>query len=67
MKKVFLIAGLIFSLGIYTQAQSVDKPFLLSLGLEGGLPLGEFGETHDFGFGVSLKKQGSTKEAGKRK
>lgn len=61
MKKVFLIAGLIMSLNIYTQAQSDDKPVTLSLGLEGALPLGSFGDFYDFGFGASL--QGEYKPA----
>ncbi|MBA2762695.1 MAG: outer membrane beta-barrel protein [Segetibacter sp.] len=61
MKKLFLIAGLMIGLNLYTQAQSADKPFALNLGLEGALPLGSFGETHDFGFGGSL--QGEYKPA----
>src|SRR5688572_13397816 len=55
MKKLFLLIA-VAAISISADAQDTrNKPFLFSLGLEGALPLGDFGKSHDFGFGGSLQ------------
>jgi hypothetical protein len=56
MKKLlFALAILAFAATANAQDAKRDKPFLFSLGLEGALPLGDFGKAYDWGFGGSLQ------------
>ncbi len=62
MKKLCVALAIIaITTSVNAQESSRSKPILFSLGLEGALPLGDFGESHDFGFGGSL--QGEYKAA----
>ena len=62
MKKLFLVLA-ITSIATSANAQetTTDKPFFFSLGLEGALPVGDFGDTHSFGIGGTV--QGEYKAA----
>lgn len=52
MKKLLLMSAIILAIVASANAQTTrDKPLLFSIGLEGALPVGEFGDTHSFGIG----------------
>lgn len=61
MKKLLLVFA-ISTIATYVSAQEKrDKPILISVGVEGSLPIGDFGDFYSFGIGGSL--QGEYKAA----
>jgi hypothetical protein len=55
MKKLFIaVAAMFVAAGSFAQSKTVT-PFEVSIGAEGGLPLGDFKETSKFGYGGSVK------------
>ncbi len=58
MKKVFFITALtVASFAGFAQddKKEASKPFTFSVGVEGALPLGDFGDTYNFGIGGSIQ------------
>ena len=56
MKKLLLFLTIATTVtSVNAQKSKTDKPLLFSLGLEGALPVGDFGDTHSFGIGGSLQ------------
>ncbi len=61
MKKIFLVLA-IAAITTSANAQDTrDKPLLFSIGLEGALPVGDFGDAYSFGIGGTA--QGEYKAA----
>ncbi len=59
MKKLLLMLAVVVASTACLKAQ--DKPVALSIGVEGLVPVGDFGDTHNFGIGGTL--QGEYKPA----
>src|SRR5687767_6374485 len=56
MKKLFLVVIIAAMLASANAQESTrDKNILFSIGVEGSLPIGDFGDTHSFGIGGSLQ------------
>ncbi len=62
MKKLFLVLAIAaIATSAIAQEDTRDKPFLFSIGLEGALPVGDFGDAYSFGIGGTV--QGEYKAA----